>query len=95
MRILKSRLYENMRQERDRERAAARKSQIGSGDRSQRIRTYNFPQDRLSDHRLDFNLHGLPDIMLGKLEPLIEALRTQEKAARLKELDLEELEESQ
>jgi peptide chain release factor 1 len=84
-----------MRQERDRERAATRKSQIGSGDRSQRIRTYNFPQDRLSDHRLDFNLHGLPDIMLGKLEPLIEALRTQEKAARLKELDLEELEESQ
>ncbi|MHC4974745.1 MAG: peptide chain release factor 1 [Planctomycetota bacterium] len=95
MRILKSRLYENMRQERDRERAAARKSQIGSGDRSQRIRTYNFPQDRLTDHRLDFNLHGLPDIMLGKLEPLIEALRTKEKAARLKELDLEELEESQ
>jgi peptide chain release factor 1 len=95
MRILKTRLYENMRQERDRERAAARKSQIGSGDRSQRIRTYNFPQDRLTDHRLDFNLHGLPDIMLGKLEPLIEALRTQEKAARLKELDLEELEESQ
>ena len=67
----------------------------GSGMRNERIRTYNFPQDRLTDHRLDFNLHGLPDIMLGKLEPLIEALRTQEKAARLKELDLEELEESQ
>ena len=94
MRILKGRLYENMRQERDRERAATRKSQIGSGDRSQRIRTYNFPQDRLTDHRLDFNLHGLPDIMLGKLEPLIEALRNKEKAERLKELDLEELEES-
>ncbi|MHC4550271.1 MAG: peptide chain release factor 1 [Planctomycetota bacterium] len=95
LRILKSRLYENMRQSRDRARAAARKSQIGSGDRSQRIRTYNFPQDRLTDHRLDFNLHGLPDIMLGKLEPLIEALRKQEKAERLKELDLAELEETQ
>ena len=95
MRVLKSRLYERMRHERDSERAATRKSQIGSGDRSERIRTYNFPQDRLSDHRLDFNLHGLPDIMLGKLEPVIDALRAMERADRLKALDLEELEENQ
>jgi len=95
MRVLKSRLYERMRQERDRERAETRKSQIGSGDRSERIRTYNFPQDRLSDHRLDFNLHGLPDVMLGKLEPLIDALRKMERTRRLKALDLEELEEMQ
>jgi len=94
MRILKTRLYEQMRLERDRERAKARKSQIGSGDRSQRIRTYNFPQDRLTDHRLDFNLHGLPSIMAGELEPLVEALRSQEKAERLKELDLGELKET-
>ena len=93
-RILRSRLYERMRQERDAERAAARKSQIGSGDRSERIRTYNFPQDRLTDHRLDSNLHGLPDVMLGKLDPLIEALRTKERALRLAALDLEELEET-
>jgi peptide chain release factor 1 len=95
MRILKSRLYEQMRHDRDRERAAERKSQIGSGDRSERIRTYNFPQDRLTDHRLDFNLHGLPEIMLGKLEPLIDALRTKERAQRLKTLDLDALEETQ
>ena len=94
MRVLKSRLYEQMRQERDSQRAATRRSQIGSGDRSERIRTYNFPQDRLTDHRLGFNLHGLDAIMLGKLEPLIEELRKQEKAARLAALDLESLEES-
>ena len=93
MRILKGRIYEQMRLERDRERAQQRKSQIGSGDRSQRIRTYNFPQDRLTDHRLETNLHGLPRIMAGELNPLVEALRQTEKAERLKELDLAELEE--
>ncbi|MHC4937857.1 MAG: peptide chain release factor 1 [Planctomycetota bacterium] len=94
MRVMKSRIYEEERQKRDSERAATRRSQIGSGDRSQRIRTYNFPQDRLSDHRLDFNLPRLDDIMLGKLEPLIEALRNKEKQERLAALDLESLEES-
>ncbi len=93
MRILRSRLYEKMRLERERERAAERRSQIGSGDRSERIRTYNFPQDRLTDHRLGFNLHDLPSVMLGKLEPLIEALRKHERAERLEALDLSELEE--
>jgi len=95
MRVLKTRLYEKMRAERDSARAATRRSQIGSGDRSERIRTYNFPQDRLTDHRLDFNLHGLDAIMLGKLEPLIAALRTNEKEQRLAALDLESLEETQ
>jgi len=94
MRVLRSRLYEKMRHERDSARAATRRSQIGSGDRSERIRTYNFPQDRLTDHRLDFNLHGLDAIMLGKLEPLIEALRKKEKQERLDALDLESLKES-
>jgi len=93
-RILKTRLYERMREERDSARAAARKSQIGSGDRSQRIRTYNFPQDRLTDHRLDTNVYGLPDVMLGNLDPLIELLRAKERALRLEALDLEELEKS-
>jgi len=95
MRILKGRLYDRMRQERDRERAQTRKTQIGSGDRSERIRTYNFPQDRCTDHRLDFNLPRIADIMMGKLEPLIDALRRKERALRLEELDLEELEESE
>ncbi len=93
MRVLSSRLYERMRAERDAKRAATRKAQVGSGDRSERIRTYNFPQDRCSDHRLDFNLPRLPDIMQGKIDPLIEALRKKEKAMRLAELDLGELEE--
>jgi len=93
-RVLKSRLYEQMRRERDSERAATRRAQIGSGDRSERIRTYNFPQDRMTDHRLDENLHGLDGIMLGKLEPLIEALRKKEKEQRLAALDLESLKES-
>jgi len=93
MRILKGRLFDKMRQERDDERAATRRSQIGSGDRSERIRTYNFPQDRLTDHRLGFNLHGLPNIMLGRLEPVIEALRERERVERLESLDLSELEE--
>jgi len=95
MRILKSRIYEKMRQDRERERAAARKSQIGSGDRSERIRTYNFPQDRLSDHRLDFNVHNLPEVMLGRLDPLIEALRARERMERLATLDLKELEDAE
>ncbi|MCZ6571872.1 MAG: peptide chain release factor 1 [Planctomycetota bacterium] len=95
MRILKTRLYDQLRQERDRERARERKSQIGSGDRSERIRTYNFPQDRLTDHRLGTNLHGLPDVMLGKLDPLIEQLRAQEREERLAELDLVELEDGE
>ena len=95
MRTLEARVYERERQVRDAERAQERKSQIGSGDRSERIRTYNFPQDRLSDHRLDVNLHGLADVMLGKLEPLIDALRKQERVQRLKELDLGELEDEE
>jgi len=95
LRILKSRIYEREREERDRQRAATRKGQIGSGDRSQRIRTYNFPQDRCTDHRLDFNLSRLPDIMAGKIDPLIEALRKKEKASRLEALDLTALEDTE
>jgi len=93
MRILKGRLYDHLRQERDRERAEARKSQIGSGDRSERIRTYNFPQDRVTDHRLGFNLPRIENVMLGRLDPLIDALRKHEREERLESLDLKELEE--
>ncbi|MGH7163807.1 MAG: peptide chain release factor 1, partial [Planctomycetota bacterium] len=92
LRILQARVQEKLRQDRARERAAARKSQIGTGVRSERIRSYNFPQDRLTDHRLDFNLHDLPNVMLGRLDPLVEAVRAKEREERLEALDLRELE---
>ena len=74
MRVLRARLYERERQLRDAERAAARKSQVGSGDRSERIRTYNFPQGRVTDHRINLTLYKLERVMDGDLDELIDAL---------------------
>ena len=74
MRVLRSRLYELKKRQEDEARAAERKGQVGSGDRSERIRTYNFPQDRCSDHRLNRNF-SLGDIIAGKMDKLIEALQ--------------------
>lgn len=74
MRILKSRLYDQLRSRVDRDRAQARRSLIGSGDRSERIRTYNFPQNRLTDHRIGLTMYSLDRIILGDLEPLTSAL---------------------
>ena len=74
MRVLKSRLYDYYRSQQDAERAGERKSQIGSGDRSERIRTYNFPQGRVTDHRIHLTLHKLPQILDGSLDELFEAL---------------------
>ena len=73
MRVLRSRIYEHYQRQIDEERADARKSQTGSGDRSQRIRTYNFPQNRLTDHRLGKNF-SLDRIMQGDLEKLFAEL---------------------
>ncbi len=85
MRLLRSRLYEAERERIDSERSAARKEMVGSGDRSAKIRTYNYPQDRVTDHRLegDDKNHPLRSILSGELSPIVDALRTQDEAARL------------
>ena len=88
MRVLRSRLYEKKLEEQQSERAEERRSQVGSGDRSAKIRTYNFPQDRVTDHRLegDDKNYPLRDVIDGDLDPIIEALRMQENAERLGEI---------
>ena len=87
MQVLRSRLYEMERREAADERAAARKDQVGSGDRSQRSRTYNFPQGRVTDHRINLTLHKLDDVLEGgALEEIIDALITQHQASQLAEL---------
>ncbi|HJO72861.1 MAG TPA: peptide chain release factor 1 [Rhodospirillales bacterium] len=83
MTILRARLYEAERARRDAERAETRRSQVGSGDRSQRIRTYNFPQGRVTDHRIGLTLHKLEKTMDGDLDELVDALTTEDQAARL------------
>lgn len=84
MQVLRSRLYELQRQKAADERAQARKDQVGSGDRSQRIRTYNFPQGRMSDHRINLTLHKLPQIMdASALDELFDALVTEHQASQL------------
>jgi peptide chain release factor 1 len=87
MKVLRSRIYEAERQKIDDERASARKEQVGSGDRSQRIRTYNFPQGRVSDHRINLTLHKLDAVMSGDaLDELIDALITDHQATLLAEM---------
>jgi peptide chain release factor 1 len=82
--VLRSRLYELERQARDNARAAQRKSQVGSGDRSERIRTYNFPQGRVTDHRINLTLYKIDRVMGGEaLDEIIEAILAQDQAARL------------
>ncbi len=75
LRVLKSRLYELKRQQQHEARATERRTLVGSGDRSQRIRTYNFPENRLTDHRINLTLYKLDSILSGNLDPVIEALR--------------------
>jgi peptide chain release factor 1 len=84
MKVLRARLYEHKRQEQETELAATRRSQVGSGDRSERIRTYNFPQGRVTDHRIQLTLYKIDRIMLGEaLDEIIDALITEDQAARL------------
>ena len=87
MQVLRARLYDLERQKRDAARAADRKGQVGSGDRSERIRTYNFPQGRLTDHRIGLTLYKLDQVMQGDLDEVIEALAAADQAARLADLD--------
>lgn len=79
LRVLKSRIYDHMRQQESQKRADQRKGLIGSGDRSQRIRTYNFPQNRLTDHRINLTLYKLDQILTGDMKPVTEALLEYER----------------
>jgi peptide chain release factor 1 len=87
MKVLRARIYEAERQKLDDERASARKEQVGSGDRSQRIRTYNFPQGRVTDHRINLTLHKLDTVIAGDgLDELIDALITNHQATQMAEM---------
>ena len=85
MKVLRARLFDIKEQEQQREIALERKSQVGSGDRSERIRTYNFPQGRVSDHRIGLTLHRLPEILEGDLDELIQSLITHYRTEALKQ----------
>jgi len=85
MRVLRSRLYDLALQEQQKSIAANRRNQVGSGDRSEKIRTYNFPQNRITDHRISLTTHNLPDVMDGNIDSIIEALVTHYQAEKLKE----------
>jgi peptide chain release factor 1 len=85
LRVLRSRLFDLEEEKKNRERAEARKNQVGSGDRSERIRTYNYPQNRLTDHRINLTLYKLELIMAGDLDEVIEALKIAAGEAALKE----------
>ncbi|HWE99661.1 MAG TPA: peptide chain release factor 1 [Caulobacteraceae bacterium] len=88
MKVLKARLYETRREALDAQRSSDRKSQVGSGDRSERIRTYNFPQGRVTDHRINLTLYNLPRIVEGEaLDEVIEPLVAEDQAARLASLE--------
>ncbi len=85
MKMLRARLYEAEQEKLRSERDALRKGHVGSGDRSEKIRTYNFPQDRLTDHRIGYTRHNLPAVMVGELEDVMSALRTFFRAEALKQ----------
>ena len=87
MSLLKARLFDEQQQKQDRERAAERKSLVGSGDRSERIRTYNFPQGRVTDHRINLTLYKLDDVLMGNLSDLVEPLTNEHQADQLAALE--------
>ncbi|MFP4328603.1 MAG: peptide chain release factor 1 [Paracoccaceae bacterium] len=86
MQVLRARLFDRERQKADAARASARKAQVGSGDRSERIRTYNFPQGRMTDHRINLTLYKLDQVMQGDLDEVIDALIADAQAAQLAEM---------
>jgi peptide chain release factor 1 len=86
MKVLRSRLYEKIEREKAKERGDERKSLIGSGDRSERIRTYNFPQNRVTDHRINLTLYNLEGILQGDMDELIKKLLEYDKELKLRSL---------
>jgi peptide chain release factor 1 len=87
MKVLRARLFERMQEEQQQKVASTRKSMVGSGDRSERIRTYNFPQNRVTDHRVGLTLHRLDGVLEGDLDEIIDTLNTTDQAERLKQVD--------
>jgi peptide chain release factor 1 len=90
MTVLRSRLYDIEQQRMAQERGDARRSQIGSAERSEKIRTYNFPQDRITDHRIKTSLSNIPGVLDGQIDPFVQALREADEAERLSESGLED-----
>jgi peptide chain release factor 1 len=90
MKMLRSRLFDHMQRQQDEARSHDRKTQVGSGDRSERIRTYNFPQGRVTDHRVNLTLYRLPEVMEGDLDELLDGLGTYFTAEQLKAHKLDE-----
>jgi peptide chain release factor 1 len=84
MRVLRARLYEMEMEKQHSALAKERKQMVGTGDRSEKIRTYNFPQNRLTDHRIGLTIHQLSEVMEGKLQPIVDALIAHDQAERLK-----------
>jgi peptide chain release factor 1 len=87
LRVLRARLKDVIEAEQNAEMAGARRSQIGTGDRSERIRTYNFPQGRVSDHRINLTLHKLDSILQGQMDEIIDALIVNDQTERLKKVE--------
>ena len=83
MAVLRARLYEQERQKQESELAETRRSQVGTGERSEKIRTYNFSQNRVTDHRIGLTLYQLPDVLDGELDPFIDELAAHEQATQL------------
>jgi peptide chain release factor 1 len=95
LKMLRTKLFEAELEKQKNSRDASRRSQVGSGDRAEKIRTYNFPQDRVTDHRIGLTLHNLPAIMDGDIEPLVSELRAQDQAERLQQSGLSQGGQSQ
>jgi peptide chain release factor 1 len=83
MRYLRARLLKLAQEEQQRKEAAARRAQVGTGERSEKIRTYNFPQNRVTDHRVGLSVHHLPEVMAGDLDEFVDALLAQERREQL------------
>ncbi len=83
LKVLRARLYDRMLEEQQSELSQARRAMVGSGDRSEKIRTYNFPQGRITDHRIDLTLYQLPKVLEGDLDSIVEPLMQDDQAKRL------------